>query len=79
MWEEEKNFNDIEILKNYLLQNKIDGEEIREQAATPEIKKKLIDNTSKAYEMGAFGVPTFFVGKEMFFGKEAFREMPDFL
>jgi 2-hydroxychromene-2-carboxylate isomerase len=29
--------------------------------------------------MGAFGVPTFFVGKEMFFGKEAFREMPDFL
>ena len=45
----------------------------------PEIKQKLIDNTSKAYEMGAFGVPTFFVGKEMFFGKEAFREMPDFL
>ena len=79
MWEEEKNFNDIEILKNYLLQNKIDGEEILEQAATPEIKQKLIDNTSKAYEMGAFGVPTFFVGKEMFFGKEAFREMPDFL
>ena len=79
MWEEEKNFNDIEILKNYLLQNKIDGEEILEQATTPEIKQKLIDNTSKAYEMGAFGVPTFFVGKEMFFGKEAFREMPDFL
>ncbi len=79
MWEEEKNFNDIEILKNYLLQNKINGEEILEQAATPEIKQKLIDNTSKAYEMGAFGVPTFFVGKEMFFGKEAFREMPDFL
>ena len=79
MWEEEKNFNDIEILKNYLLQNKINGEEILEQAATPEIKQKLIDNTSEAYEMGAFGVPTFFVGKEMFFGKEAFREMPDFL
>ena len=56
-----------------------DGEKILEQATTPEIKQKLIDNTSKAYEMGAFGVPTFFVGKEMFFGKEAFREMPDFL
>tara|TARA_B100000886_G_scaffold323887_1_gene268066 strand:+ start:1006 stop:1596 length:591 start_codon:yes stop_codon:yes gene_type:complete len=79
MWEEEKNFNDIEILKNYLLQNDINGKEILELAATPEIKQKLIDNTSKAYEMGVFGVPTFFVGKEMFFGKEAFREIPDFL
>ena len=66
MWEEEKNFNDIEILKSYLLQNKINGEEILEQAATPEIKQKLIDNTSKAYEMGAFGVPTFLLVRKCF-------------
>jgi len=79
MWEEGKNFNDIEILKNYLLQNGIDGEAILDLASTKEIKQKLIDNTSTAFEMGVFGIPTFFVGSEMFFGKEAFREIPDFL
>jgi len=36
------------------------------------VKAKLITNTQDAVERGAFGSPTFFVGKEMFFGKEQF-------
>ena len=28
--------------------------------------------------MGAFGVPTFFIDEQMFWGKEALREMPDY-
>ena len=27
-------------------------------------------NTSEAVERGAFGIPTFYVGDEMFFGKD---------
>jgi 2-hydroxychromene-2-carboxylate isomerase len=34
------------------------------------IKQALIDNTARAVERGAFGIPTWFVGDEMFFGKE---------
>ena len=30
-----------------------------------------------AVERGAFGSPTFFVGKEMFFGKEQLREVEE--
>ena len=33
-------------------------------------KQKLIENTDDAVARGVFGVPTFFVGDEMFFGKE---------
>lgn len=36
----------------------------------PAIKQRLIDNTEHAVERGTFGIPTFYVGSEMFFGKE---------
>ena len=66
MWEEEKNFNDIEILKNYLLQNKINGEEILEQAATPEIKQKLIDNHLKHTKWVLLEFQLFLLGRKCF-------------
>jgi len=40
-------------------------------------KAKLIANTQAAVERGAFGSPTFFVGNEMFFGKEQLREVEE--
>ena len=41
------------------------------------MKARLIENTQNAVERGAFGSPTFFVGKEMFFGKEQLREVEE--
>jgi 2-hydroxychromene-2-carboxylate isomerase len=41
------------------------------------VKAKLIENTQVAVERGAFGSPTFFVGNEMFFGKEQLRDVED--
>jgi 2-hydroxychromene-2-carboxylate isomerase len=34
------------------------------------VKDKLIANTSSSAERGCFGAPTFFVGDEMYFGKD---------
>ena len=42
-------------------------------------KESLIKNTQMAVDNGAFGVPTFFLHDDVFFGKEALREIPDFL
>ena len=42
-----------------------------------EIKEELIANTSKAAENGAFGIPTFFVDGEMFYGKDTLRELKE--
>lgn len=50
-------------------------------AATQEdaIKQRLIANTDSAVERGAFGIPTFFVGGEMWFGKERLGQIEEFL
>jgi 2-hydroxychromene-2-carboxylate isomerase len=55
----------------------LDAARLFARAQEPEIKAKLIENTQRAVERGAFGSPTFFVGKEMFFGKEQLREVEE--
>ena len=44
-----------------------------------DVRARLIENTQNAVERGAFGSPTFFVGKEMFFGKEQLREVEEMI
>jgi 2-hydroxychromene-2-carboxylate isomerase len=57
----------------------LDAAKLLARAQTPEVKTRLIENTQAAVERGAFGSPTFFVGTEMFFGKEQLREVEDML
>lgn len=46
------------------------GRQIWEEAASPEIVKELDAGNQRAATRGVFGVPTFFVGNEMFFGND---------
>ncbi|MGH8524777.1 MAG: 2-hydroxychromene-2-carboxylate isomerase [Gammaproteobacteria bacterium] len=46
------------------------GQTIWEEAASPEIVKKLDESNELAASRGVFGVPTFFVGNDMFFGND---------
>jgi 2-hydroxychromene-2-carboxylate isomerase len=39
----------------------------------------LIDNTERAVERGTFGIPTFYIGEEMFFGKERLGQIEEML
>jgi 2-hydroxychromene-2-carboxylate isomerase len=48
-----------------------------ENISKDEIKAELIANTSEAVEKGAFGIPTFFCGDEMFYGKDTLRELKE--
>jgi 2-hydroxychromene-2-carboxylate isomerase len=41
----------------------------------PEVKGELVASTESAVARGAFGVPTFFVGNEMWFGKDRLRDV----
>lgn len=43
----------------------------------PEIKAELVDSTRSAVDRGVFGSPSFFVGEELFFGKDKLREVED--
>jgi 2-hydroxychromene-2-carboxylate isomerase len=77
MWEVPKKMDDAEIYADAMRESGFDGAALVEAAQDPAIKQALIDNSSAAVERGAFGIPTFFVGDEMFFGKERLGQVED--
>src|SRR3982074_3403221 len=77
MWGEPKKMDDPEVAMKAFTASGLDAAKLFARAQAPEVKAKLITNTQAAVERGAFGSPTFFVGKEMFFGKEQLREVEE--
>jgi 2-hydroxychromene-2-carboxylate isomerase len=77
MWEEPKKMDDIEIFRSAFKSSGIDIDRLIARAQQDDVKKKLIEDTTDAFNRGAFGSPTFFVGKEMFFGKDQLRDVED--
>jgi len=77
MWVEPKKMDDLEIAAKALASSGLDAAKLLARSQEPEVKARLIQNTQSAVERGAFGSPTFFVGKEMFFGKEQLREVEE--
>jgi len=79
MWVEPKKMDDPEVAAKALTASGLDAARLFARAQEPEVKAKLIENTQNAVERGAFGSPTFFVGNEMFFGKEQLREVEEMI
>jgi 2-hydroxychromene-2-carboxylate isomerase len=77
MWREPKKMDDPEVAARALNESGLDGAKLLARAQEADVKAKLIENTQSAVERGAFGSPTFFVGNEMFFGKEQLREVEE--
>ncbi len=75
MWEDGANTGDIAILSDVLDQAGLDSAAILTKSDDPAIKAELAANTEKAVARGAFGVPTFFVGDEIFWGKERLAQV----
>jgi 2-hydroxychromene-2-carboxylate isomerase len=69
--------DDPEVAVKALTSSGLDGAKLLARAQEAEVKAKLIANTQVAVERGSFGSPTFFVGNEMFFGKEQLREVEE--
>ena len=79
MWVEPKKMDDPEVAAKALSSSGLDAAKLLARAQEPEVKAKLIENTQAAVERGAFGSPTFFVDKDMFFGKEQLREVEELI
>src|SRR5215216_6632861 len=77
MWEEPKKMDDLETFRNAFISSGIDIDRLIGRAQQDDVKKGLIDRTTDAVNRGAFGSPTFFVGTEMFFGKDQLRDVED--
>jgi 2-hydroxychromene-2-carboxylate isomerase len=79
MWAEPKKMDDPAVALRALSDSGLDAEKLLARAQHADVKTRLIDNTQSAVERGAFGSPTFFVGDEMFFGKEQLREVEEMI
>jgi 2-hydroxychromene-2-carboxylate isomerase len=70
MWEDGLNMADPEIVAAFLSANGFDGSAMVARAGGQSVKDALAANTANAVARGVFGIPSFFVGDQMFFGKE---------
>lgn len=77
MWEQGRNMNEQAEVIDVLKGAGIDYVGILGASQQPDVKSQLLTNTQSAYERGAFGSPTFFVGNEIFFGKDRLREVEE--
>jgi 2-hydroxychromene-2-carboxylate isomerase len=79
IWEEGLDVTDAAALAAVLTKAGFDAERLAAAAQDPAIKQIVIDNTEQAVERGTFGIPTFYVGTEMFFGKERLGQIEEML
>ena len=79
MWEQGLNTGDPDVVRKVLEDSGLDSAAILAKADDPEVKAELAANTEKAADRGAFGVPTFFVGPDMYWGKERLGQVEDAL
>ena len=75
MWEQGLNMAEPVEIGKVLQAAGLDAQALRETAQLPEVKEGLLTNTQSAFDRGAFGSPTFFVGNEMFFGKDRLEQV----
>jgi 2-hydroxychromene-2-carboxylate isomerase len=77
MWEDGVKMDDPAEVARVLTAAGLDAQAILEATQDPEVKAELMANTEAAAARGAFGIPSFFVGDEMFFGKDRLGQVEE--
>jgi 2-hydroxychromene-2-carboxylate isomerase len=77
IWAEPKKMDDPEVVRAALVQSGLPADALLARAQAPEVKERLLKNTESSVARGAFGSPTFFVGNEIYFGKDRLRDVEE--
>ena len=77
MWSEPRKLDDPGILRAALAESGLDADGIITLSQNTEVKNELMANTQRSVDRGTFGSPTFFVGNEIFFGKDRLRDVEE--
>lgn len=77
MWAEPKDMDDPAVVQAALTESGFDAAALIAATKEPEVKDKLLRNTEGSVARGTFGSPTFFVGEEIFFGKDRLRDVEE--
>jgi 2-hydroxychromene-2-carboxylate isomerase len=75
MWSEPKKMDDPAVIERALEESGLDARVVLEGIREPEVKARLLANTESSVARGVFGSPSFFVGDELFFGKDRLLEV----
>lgn len=79
MWEAPKKMDDPAVWSEAMASSGLDAERLLARTKDDDVKAKLLANTEAAAKRGAFGSPTFFVGDDIYFGKNTLRDVEDAL
>jgi 2-hydroxychromene-2-carboxylate isomerase len=77
MWAQPKKMDDPEVVHAVLEQSGLNAAALLARTQEPAVKDRLLKNTEASVARGAFGSPTFFVGSELFFGKDRLRDVEE--
>lgn len=74
LWQDGLKLDDPAVWAEVLAEAGLDATALGAAVEDPEVKAALVASTESAAARGAFGVPTFFLGNEMWFGKDRLRD-----
>jgi 2-hydroxychromene-2-carboxylate isomerase len=77
MWEQPKKMDELDVIRAALDESGLDGEAMLARIEAPGVKQRLIENTEGSVARGTFGSPTFFIGDEIWFGKDRLRDVEE--
>lgn len=77
MWEAPKKMDDPAVIRAALEGSGVDAARILARIQDQDVKDALLKNTEASVARGTFGAPTFFVGDEMYFGKDRLRDLEE--
>lgn len=77
MWQSPVKLDDPEVIRATLAAADLPVGEIMDGMQAPEVKARLKANTEAAVARGVFGSPSFFVGGELYFGKDTLRDVEE--
>jgi 2-hydroxychromene-2-carboxylate isomerase len=77
LWVEQKKLDEPEQLRAVLDDAGLDRDALLRLVQEPHIKDHLAQNTRRSVERGSFGAPSFFVGDELYFGKDRLRDVEE--
>ncbi len=77
MWAQPRKMDDPAVLHATLQESGFDAEKLMTLAQDQSVKDELAANTARSVERGTFGAPTFFVGDEIYFGKDRLRDVEE--
>jgi 2-hydroxychromene-2-carboxylate isomerase len=77
MWVTPKKLDDPEVAKAVLKDAGFDADRLLARSQEQPVKDALLQNTQVAVARGVFGLPSFFVNDELYFGKDRVRDVEE--